>query len=391
MQFIELDSIISPKGISNTKILFPTVFNRKEMEECFGPQAASSVLTMDLRSINKIQATLSCPYLTTFAVSPLVTDLPIPQGNNLSESETKKLQITHQLISDPLVVVKALGSHEAEPYQLSVLRDEDRTFFDQPREGFQSIYDYVNASTEALEQKIDNDAAAVALLSFVRQTPALLSLDWMNAPKQRTINHEVLGPYADANLMSVVNYLVTDFAARRGVPYENYEALKSPVLMNAAMRASANASAVARTPIFSPEALDKLVEWCCDTNPAKAAMAEFDKNKSKDKEKNRTSKQATPSFQDLVKTTQLMLKFMGASTDVSLHARNGFLSTNDNVRLSPLIFARGSKIGFASEWFHSIRAASFDRNDRRDDRPARFSGRDNREGRPRSRDRNDKK
>ena len=273
----------------------------------------------------------------------------------------------NQLIVDPLVVSKVLGASEAEPYQLSALRDEDRSFFYDAREGFQDLHNYVDASIEMLEPKASSDAAAVALLSYMRQAPAFLALDWIETPKQRDANHDATKIYVNSGVLSTSNILLTEMASRCGVPSENLDYLKSPVLQNAAMKASANATASTKAPIFSVEALDKLLEWCRDSNPAKAALLEFDKSKQKDKDKPKGSRPLMPSLSDMAKTIQLLLKFVGASSDIALHAKNNFLSTPDGVRLSPFVFTRGNKVGVATEWFHAVRAASSDRFEKRDD------------------------
>ena len=392
MQSFDMESAIIPRSLSSKKILFPAIMNKKDLEDLSPNAADSMIIDVDLRSLSKLQPTLSCPYLTAYATNPLVLDLPFTTSSTIGESDTRKMQILHQLVADPLVVVKAASSSEAEPYQLSALRDDDRAFFYGARDGFQDVYEYVNSSAEILETKASHDAAATALLSFMRQAPAYLAIDWLEAPKQRGIAHSVVGTYTNSSVMATANVLATEMAWRYGIPAENMEALKSPVLQNAAMKATANATANSKYPIFTAEAFEKLVEWCRDSNPAKAAMMECDKSKSKDKEKQRSTKQLIPSQNEMFKTLQLVLRFIGASNDIALHAKNGYLSSADNVRLSPLIFTRGSKIGFASEWFHSIRAASFDRferrDDRRDERQPRASNRDNRN---RSRERNNEK
>lgn len=389
MQHVKLNSAIAPKASTSKQILFPTVLNRKELDD-ISSLSANEVVEIDLRSSNKLQSTISGPYLSAFASSPLVLDLPFSSNPSLPESDLRKLQIYNQLIADPMVVAKVMGASEAEPYQLSALRDEDRSFFYSTREGFQDLHDYVDSSIEVLEPKASNDAAAVALSSFMRQAPAYLAIDWLETPKQRMANHDTVDIYVNASVMSTANFLLTEMGHRRGIPSENLDYLKSPVLQNAAMKATANASSSGKSPIFSPEALDRLIEWCCEPNPAKAALAEFDKSKVKDKDKARPARSSPPSLTELTKTLQLVLKFIGASSDITLHARNGYLSSADNIRLSPLIYSRGSRIGFAAEWYHAIRTASFDRSDRRDDpRPSRQN--DRHHTRPRSRDRTEKK
>lgn len=387
MQSVPLHSVIAPKSSAPKQILFPTVLNRKDLED-LSSTANDDVMDLDLRGAAKVQATLSAPYVSAFAASPIIADIPFTTSSSLAESDLKKMQIMNQLVTEPILVMKALGSSEAEPYQLSALRDDDRSFFSGCREGFQEVFDYVNLSSEMLESKCQNDASATSLLSLLRQVPAQLTIDWLEGPKIRGTTHDVVNVYKDATLASVVNFLATDFAVRNGIPTDNFEMIKSPVILNAAMKAASSSSA--KTPIFSPEALEKMIEWCQDVNPAKAALTENDKSKVKDKDKAKVTKSPNASLQDVTKVIQLMLRFLGASSDIQLHAKNGFLSSIDGVRLSPLIFSRGSRTGFASEWFNAIRSASFERGDRRDDhRTSRANDRNNNRGR--SREKTDKK
>ena len=219
---MNLISALAPKAVSSKKILFPAVLNLKEVDDFLLP-ALDDVVELDLRCNNKLQSTLSAPYMAAYAVSPLILDLPFAPGSTVPETEQRKLQILNQLIVDPLVVSKVLGSSEAEPYQLSALRDEDRSFFYESREGFQDLHNYVDSSIELLEPKASSDAAAAALLSYLRQTPAFLALDWIESPKQRAVNHDLADIYVTSGLLSTSNVLLTEMASRKGVPPENLD------------------------------------------------------------------------------------------------------------------------------------------------------------------------
>ena len=116
MQSFDMESAIIPRSLSSKKILFPAIMNKKDLEDLSPNADDSMILDVDLRSLSKLQPTLSCPYLASYATNPLVLDLPFSTSSTTGESDTKKMQILHQLISDPLVVVKAASASEAEPY-----------------------------------------------------------------------------------------------------------------------------------------------------------------------------------------------------------------------------------------------------------------------------------